>query len=58
MRSAVFSRLSLSPRAVSVLSPGVTWDGWRVPAGLSLGMVAAMGAIMLAIAIAEFSKTE
>ncbi|MCL2583654.1 MAG: ABC transporter permease [Streptosporangiales bacterium] len=58
MRSAVFSRLSLSPRAVSVLSPGVTWDGWRVPAGLSLGMVAAMGAIMLAVAIAEFSKTE
>lgn len=58
MRSAVFSRLDLPPRAVSVLSPGVTWDGWRVPAGLSLGMVAAMGAIMLAVAIAEFSKTE
>lgn len=41
-----------------MLSPGVTWDGWRVPSGLSLGMVAVMGAVMLAVAIAQFSKTE
>jgi ABC-2 type transport system permease protein len=58
MRHAVFSHLSLSPLATAVLSPGITWDGWLVPVGLSLAMVAAMGAAMLAIAIAEFRKTE
>jgi ABC-2 type transport system permease protein len=58
MRHAVFSHLSLSPLATAALSPGITWDGWLVPVGLSLAMVAAMGAAMLAIAIAEFRKTE
>ena len=58
MRHAVFSHLSVSPAAIAVLSPGVTWDGWRVPIGVSLGMVAVMGAVLLGIAIAEFSKTE
>jgi ABC-2 type transport system permease protein len=58
MRHAVFAHLTISPLAVSALSPGVTWDGWLVPLGLSLAMVAAMGAVMLGVAIAEFSKTE
>jgi ABC-2 type transport system permease protein len=58
MRAAVFSHLSVSPVAVRALSPGVTWFGWVVPLGLSLAMVAAMGLAMLAIAIAEFRKTE
>jgi ABC-2 type transport system permease protein len=58
MRSAVFSHLSVSPLAVHALSPGITWFGWVVPLGLSLAMVAFMGAAMLAIAIAEFRKTE
>ena len=58
MRHAVFDHLSVSPQALAALSPGVTWDGWLVPLGLSLAMVAAMGFVMLAIAIAEFRKTE
>ena len=58
MRHAVFSHLPVSPVALTALSPGVTWDGWLVPLGLSLAMVAAMGVLMLAIAIAEFRKTE
>jgi ABC-2 type transport system permease protein len=58
MRHAVFEHLPVSSRALAVLSPGVTWDGWLVPLGLSLAMVAAMGFGMLAIAIAEFRKTE
>ena len=40
------------------LSPGITWFGWQVPLGLSLGIVAVMGLAMLGIAIAEFRKTE
>src|SRR5579863_7829893 len=58
MRSAVFSHLSVSPLAVHALSPGITWFGWVVPLGLSLIMVTVMGSAMLAIAIAEFRKTE
>ena len=58
MRSAVFGHLSVSPLAVQTLSPGITWFGWVVPLGLSLAIVAFMGAAMLAIAIAEFRKTE
>jgi ABC-2 type transport system permease protein len=58
MRHAVFDHLALSPQALTALSPGVTWDGWLVPLGLSLAMVAAMGLAMLGIAIAEFRKTE
>ena len=58
MRTAVFDHLSVSPLAVHALSPGVTWFGWVVPLGLSLAIVAVMGTAMLAIAIAEFRKTE
>jgi len=58
MRHAVFEHLSISPLARQALSPSVTWFGWPVPVGLSLAIVAAMGLMMLAIAIAEFRKTE
>jgi ABC-2 type transport system permease protein len=58
MRHAVFSHLSVSPAAMSFLAPNVTWAGWQVPIGLSLGMVAVMGAVLLGVATAEFQKTE
>ena len=58
MRHAVFAHLSVNPFAAAALSPGITWDGWLVPVGLSLAMVAVMGLGMLAVAIAEFRKTE
>lgn len=58
MRSAVFSHLNLPPAVVSQLTHTVTWNGWVVPIGLSLGIVAIMGVILLAAGIAEFQKTE
>jgi ABC-2 type transport system permease protein len=58
MRQAVFSHLNLPPETMAVLSPGVTWGSWHVPVGVSLGIVAAMGATLLGIAIMEFQKTE
>jgi ABC-2 type transport system permease protein len=58
MRHAVFDSLTLSPQAAAFLSPGVSWDGWEVPVGLSLGIVALMGVMLLGIAIAEFQRTE
>jgi ABC-2 type transport system permease protein len=58
MRHAVFSHLSVSPTAMAFLAPNVTWARWQVPIGLSLAIVAVMGAVLLGIAIAEFQKTE
>ena len=58
MRHAVFSHLSLSPAATAALDPGITWGGWKVPDGLSLGLVAVLGVLLLGLAIAEFRKTE
>jgi ABC-2 type transport system permease protein len=57
MRQAVFAHLPFG-QVLNRLSPGITWFGWQVPLGLSLGIVAAMGLGMLGIAIAEFRKTE
>ncbi len=58
MRHAVFSHLHLPPFAQRALAPGLTWGGWPVPEWLSLGIVAAMGLIMMSVAIAQFRKTE
>ncbi len=58
MRRAVFNHLNISPAALHKLAPGVSWGGWTVPLGLSLGIVALMGLIMVAVAIMEFNKTE
>jgi ABC-2 type transport system permease protein len=59
MRHAVFSHLTTMGAVFEQrLSPGITWVGWVVPVGLSLGIVAIMGLGMTAIAIAEFRKTE
>jgi ABC-2 type transport system permease protein len=62
MRHLVFGHLNVSPLFASVinarLAPSITWAGWVVPLWLSLGIVAIMGLGMMAVAIAEFSKTE
>jgi ABC-2 type transport system permease protein len=58
MRHAVFSHLTIAPVFEQRLAPGVTWAGWPVPIWLSIGIVAIMGLAMMAVAIAEFRKTE
>ncbi len=58
MRGAVFSHLDIPAAEEHVLAPGLTWAGWAVPQWLSLGIVAAMGLVMMGIAIVQFRKTE
>lgn len=58
MRRLVFSHLDISPAARATLDPGVTWFGWRVPTGLEIAMLAALGLGMMALAIARFTRTE
>jgi hypothetical protein len=35
---------------------GITWNGWQVSDGLSLGIVAVIGIAMLFLAIAQFAR--
>ncbi len=58
MRRAVFAHLDISPAARRALDPGVTWWGWRVPAGVEALVVAVIGLGLLAVAVFEFSRTE
>jgi len=58
MRRLVFAHLHMSEAARRVLDPGVAWWGWHVPGLLEVGVVAGLGLLMLAIAIAEFSRAE
>jgi ABC-2 type transport system permease protein len=58
MRHAVFDHLTMPSAYVQRLAPGITWGGWVVPVGVSLGIVAVMGLVMGVVAIGEFRKTE
>jgi len=58
MRRLVFSHLSVSPAARRALDSGITWWGWRVPAGIEVTLVLVLGLAMLGVAIWEFSTTE
>jgi ABC-2 type transport system permease protein len=58
MRRIVFNHLNISAAARRALDPGVTWWGWRVPTLLEAGVVVALGLVMLAVAIWEFSATD
>jgi ABC-2 type transport system permease protein len=58
MRRLVFAHLDISAAARHALDPGVTWWGWRLPALLEAAVILALGLVMLAIAIWEFSTSE
>ncbi len=58
MRRAVLSQMALSPRTRAVLGQGMSWDGWRLPVGLELGLVALAGVVVLAIAARRFARPE
>jgi ABC-2 type transport system permease protein len=58
MRRIIFSHLSVSAAVQTRLNSGVTWNGWRVPTLLEVAIIAVMGLVLLAIAIAEFSRTD
>jgi len=51
MRRAIFAHLSISGAAKRALDPGVTWWGWHVPTALEAAVIAALGLVMLFIAI-------
>lgn len=58
MRQAVFTVVSAPASIKHAFSPGITWWGWRVPIGMELVIVAALGLAMLWVSIIRFSKAE
>jgi ABC-2 type transport system permease protein len=58
MRRLVFDRLDVSEASRRALAPGVTWWGWRLPVALELGIVLGLGAVLLWLAAARFSRIE
>jgi hypothetical protein len=58
MRRAVFSALNVPSAVEAQMNPGMTWGDWRVPTLLELAIVAAFAAVMLLVAVRQFSKTE
>ena len=57
LRHAVFSHLNVSPAVHAALNPGVTWGSYQVPIWLDLTIVAGVGLVSLAAAVAQFRKT-
>jgi ABC-2 type transport system permease protein len=58
MRRAIFSHISASPALGQLLNAGMTWNGWRLPVALELGLIAALGLIFLSAAVVRFSRPE
>jgi ABC-2 type transport system permease protein len=58
VRRTVFQHVDISEQSRAVLVPGVHWGGWQVPILLEIGLVLAIGLIMLGIAAAEFRRSD
>ena len=58
MRRAVLAHVSVPAALNQTLNPGISWNSWRLPVLLELGVIAGLGVVMLLITIVEFSRTE
>lgn len=58
MRRAVFGYVNTTQKVRSLFSGGVTWNGWTVPVGVELGLVAVIGAALLIVAVLAFGRTD
>ena len=58
MRQVVFSHVDLSAEAAAVVNQPLTWNGWPVPIGLQLVVLAAIGLVVFAVAVRRFSRTD
>ncbi|MGA9920227.1 MAG: ABC transporter permease [Candidatus Dormiibacterota bacterium] len=56
LRKEVFTYLSIPPLIRHTFDPGVTWGSWNLPVFAEVGLVAVAAAVMLGIAIRQFSK--
>ena len=58
VRRAVFAHVHGSAAVKHALSAGVKWGNWTLPIAVELCMIAAIGVVMLALAVQQFGHTE
>ena len=58
MRRAIFGHVHVPAAVAHALSPGMTWNGWRLPTPVELLMVAALTIVALVVAVTQFSRAE
>lgn len=58
MRSVVFDHLDVDPVTRATLDPGIVWNGWQVPVALQVMLVVGCCVVLLAAAVARFTRTE
>ena len=58
MRSVVFDHLQVDPATRATFDPGIFWNHWHVPVGVQVVLVIAISAVLLAVAVARFARTE
>ena len=58
MRRAIFAHVRTTPALMKLLGSGMTWDGWRLPIPLELGLIAALGLFFLGIAVLRFRQQD
>ena len=58
MRRAVFAHVHASVALQQRMNAGVSWDGWRLPIALELGLVAGGAIVVLVLAVWQFNKVE
>jgi ABC-2 type transport system permease protein len=58
VRRAVFSYVHASAAVKHALSAGVKWGSWTLPIGVELGVIAAIGVVMLALAMQQFGRAQ
>jgi ABC-2 type transport system permease protein len=58
IRTAVFNHLSMTAEVRRRLNPPITWGGWVVPTSVQLLLVAAIGAVLMGVAVRQFQKVE
>src|SRR6266550_1438827 len=56
MRRAIFDHVRAPAGVAHTLNPGMTWGGWRLPTSLELGMIGFLGAVLLGVAVIQFSR--
>jgi ABC-2 type transport system permease protein len=58
MRRAIFAHVRTTPQLMKLLGSGMTWNGWRLPISLELGLIAALGLFFLGIAVLRFRQQD
>ncbi|MPY84730.1 MAG: ABC transporter [Actinophytocola sp.] len=58
MRTVIFEHLDVPPAALAAFGSDVTWGGWQVPILLQVAVAVGVTGLIVALAVALFSRTD